>query len=1093
MSEHQNPGEDHTTIIPRAESSMDEIEDLLFENWDRYQVLDFLGGGATSKVYKAIDRTLNRKVALKFIWGEDPTTEKRFIREARTQAQIDHPHVCKIHEVGNFSGRPYIAMQLIEGETLGTASSKMTLEQKVVVMKQVADAIQAAHRLGIIHRDIKPANIMVEKTESGWQSYVLDFGLARETAVEGVTLTGMILGTPAFMSPEQAWGDTQKIDRRSDVYGIGATSYFVFTGRPPFDGGSMEIILKLAHEDPDYIRKISPQIPIDLETIVMKCLEKDPDRRYDSAKAIAEDLQHYLNGDSIQARPPSLAYTASKKIRKHKTLAIVLAVSALLILSLAGTSIYSWWRTRKQIQIANEFAHISEEMNWRMRVARMAHLHDLAADNKQIVEVMDVVKKRMEEAGSLSEAPGNYALGRGFMELSKFDEAKTYLEKAWNSGFQTPQNAYALGLTLGHLYQQELESIQAFEKPAQRKEKIKEIEKKYREPALNFLRLSQGSQSESKEYAEGLIAYYEKKYPEALQKAEHARKSVWWLYEAEKLKGDIWMSEGIEEFDRANYDAAIKKYNAAGDAYKNAIQTARNDPALYESDCKRWLKVLLVESARGGSLKSPMDQGLAACDLALTADPNSGTAYSKKAEIWWRYGEDSYYRGTYPHEAVDNSIRFAEAAIQRNNHDYNALFELGNAYGLKAEFEETSHLDATQSWNKSIEYYKKVIPLQPNFPNVYSTGAISYIALAQSQIAHGVDPRANLNQAIQDCQKAAKLAPDSVAAFNTLGTAYIILAEYERRHGLNAEASIKNAEEALNKAVAVSPQHPVPYENLATVYYDRARDELNSGKNPWNSVQQSLSSAQKTLKLGGDAYPTSYSIAARALSVEAEYKVLMGENPAELLSQSTEKLLTSMKLGSNEPLTIYTALLNNDCIQADFEIDKNGNPTSALDDARKYYKKATSELHDSSLEIWNSKVSLFNAKWQIRKGQLAEPSLNAANDSLQSVLKQDSSDTFLFMTFAELMELKAKSLQHKKQPLEDVISQGLSFTKKALEINPKQAEAFIEEGKLYVIAGQSELAKKSFEQAFAINSNLKRKYSPISESLIASSSSANQK
>lgn len=779
MSEHQNPGEEHTTIIPRSEPGTDEINNLNFENWDRYQVLDFLGGGATSKVYKAIDRTLNRKVALKFIWGEDPTTEKRFIREARTQAQIDHPHVCKIHEVGNFSGRPYIAMQLIEGETLGVASSKMTLEQKVVVMKQVADAIQAAHRLGIIHRDIKPANIMMEKTEAGWHSYVLDFGLARETAVEGVTLTGMILGTPAFMSPEQAWGDVQKIDRRSDVYGIGATCYYVFSGRPPFDGGSMEIILKLAHDDPDYLRKISPQIPIDLETIVMKCLEKDPDRRYDSTKAVADDLQHYLNGDSIQARPPSFTYVASKKIRKHKTLATVLAVSTILVLSLAATSIYSWWRTGKQIQIANEFAHISEEMNWRMRVARMAHLHNLANDNKQIIQVMDSVKKRMHEAGSFSEAPGNYALGRGFMELAKFDEAKTYLEKAWNSGYQTPQNAYALGLTLGHLYQRELESVQTFEK-AQRKEKIKEIEKEYREPALNFLRRSQGSQSESKEYAEGLIAFYEKKYPEALEKAERARKSVWWLYEAVKLEGDVRMSEGIEEFDRANYDAAMKKYSAAGDAYKNAIQIARNDPSLYESDCKRWIKVMLVENARGGSVKEPMNQGLAACDLALTADPDSASAYSKKAEIWWRYGDDLYYRGTYPQEAVDNSIRFAQAAVQRNNQDYNALFELGNAYGLKAEFEDNSNLDGTKSWNKSIEYFNSVIKLQPNFPNVYSTGAISYISLAQAQIAHGADPRTNLNHAIQDCQKAVKLSPDSVAAFNTLGTAYIILAEFER-------------------------------------------------------------------------------------------------------------------------------------------------------------------------------------------------------------------------------------------------------------------------------------------------------------------------
>ncbi len=1075
MSEHQNPGEEHTTIIPRSESATDEIDDLNFENWDRYQVVDFLGGGATSKVYKAIDRTLNRKVALKFIWGEDPTTEKRFIREARTQAQIDHPYVCKIHEVGNFSGRPYIAMQLIEGETLGSASTKMTLEQKVVVMKQVADAIQAAHRLGIIHRDIKPANIMVEKTETGWHSYVLDFGLARESAVEGVTLTGMILGTPAYMSPEQAWGDSQKIDRRSDVYGIGATFYFVCTGRPPFDGGSMEIILKLANADPDYIRKISPQIPHDVETIVMKCLEKDPDRRYDSAKAVAEDLQHYLNGDSIQARPPSLTYLASKKIRKYKALAIVLGVSTILVLAMAGTSIYSWWRTGKQIQIANEFAHISEEMNWRMRVARMAHLHNLGEDNKQVIQIMNSVKKRMQEAGSLSQPPGNYALGRGFMELSKFDEARKYLEKAWNSGYQTPQNAYALGLTLGHLYQQELESAQAFENPTLRQAKIKEIEQKYREPALNFLRRSQGSQSESKEYAEGLIAFYEKKYPEALEKASSARKSVWWLYEAAKLEGDVWMSEGIEEFDHANYDAAIKKYAEAGNAYKNAIRIARNDPSLYESDCKRWLRVMLVENARGGSLKEPMNQGLSACDLALIADPDSATAYSKKAEIWWRYGEDSYYRGTYPQEAVDNSIRFAQAAIQRNKEDYNALFELGNAYGLKAEFEETSNLDGTKSWNKSIEYYKTVSKLQPNFPNVYSTGAISYIALAQTQISQGADPRANLSQAIEDCQKAAKLAPDSVAAFNTLGTAYIILAEYERKHGLSTEASMKNAAEALNKAATVSPKHPVPYENLATVYYDRARDELNSGLNPANSVQQSVSSSKKTLELGGDAYPTAYSIAGRALLVEAQYKILIGEDPEDLLHQSIEKISQAMKLGSNEPLTLFTALINDYYTAADFEMNKKADPSIALGNAWKFYHQATSQLHDPQLDIWGGKLNVFNARWQMQKGRSPELNLNRADDLLQSALKRDP-DVDLFTTFADLMEIKAEWLQKKNQPFDAEFSEGLSFTKKALEINPKHSEAFIVEGKLYQLKNSVDLAKHSFEQAFAINSNLKRKY-----------------
>ena len=329
----KEPFSDQTTVVPRKKTHTpqeDTPEEISFEGWERYQVSDFLGEGATSRVYKAIDPSLNRKVALKFIIERDSGTEKRFIREARAQAQIEHPNVCKIHEVGIFSGKHYIAMQFIEGQTLGVAAEKMTVEQKILTMKQVAEAVHAAHRIGIIHRDIKPSNVMVEKTDAGWHPYVPDFGLARETATEGATVTGMVFGTPSFMPPEQAWADSQKIDRRSDVYSLGATLYYILSRRAPYSGNTMEVILQLSQNDPPALRKISPELPKDLETIVMKCLERNPDRRYDSAKALAEDLERYLNGDSIQARPVTLSYRLQKKIRKHKNVAAILTISILL-------------------------------------------------------------------------------------------------------------------------------------------------------------------------------------------------------------------------------------------------------------------------------------------------------------------------------------------------------------------------------------------------------------------------------------------------------------------------------------------------------------------------------------------------------------------------------------------------------------------------------------------------------------------------------------------------------------------------------------------------------------------------------------------
>jgi serine/threonine-protein kinase len=204
--------------------------------WDRYELLDLLGKGGMGMVYRARDRRLDRIVAIKFLRVADPDATMRFLREARAQARIEHPHVCRVYEVGEIEGRAYIALQYVDGEPLQVAARKMPLEAKITVLRDVAMALHEAHRLGIVHRDVKPANIMVERTgDDQWVPIVTDFGLAREATVEiGLTASGAVLGTPAYMSPEQARGDIRLVDRRSDVYGLGATLYELLTGGPPF-------------------------------------------------------------------------------------------------------------------------------------------------------------------------------------------------------------------------------------------------------------------------------------------------------------------------------------------------------------------------------------------------------------------------------------------------------------------------------------------------------------------------------------------------------------------------------------------------------------------------------------------------------------------------------------------------------------------------------------------------------------------------------------------------------------------------------------------------------------------------------------------
>lgn len=269
------------------------------DRWKNYRDLRFVAEGGVGRIFAAQDPSLKRTVALKFLRSDEPELARRFMLEAQHQARVEHPNICKVFEVGEWRGQAYLAMQFIQGETLEKAAVRMSLGEKIEMLEVAAVAVNAAHREGLIHRDIKPANILVEwRAGEKPKPYVLDFGLAKGVDGQDLTLHGTILGTMHYMAPEQAMGQIDRIGRRTDVYGLGATLFRILTGRmmPAADGNP---------EDPGRLRRWAPDIPAGLEAIVMKCLEKDPDRRYESALALAEDLRRCREED------PGLVHSGS--------------------------------------------------------------------------------------------------------------------------------------------------------------------------------------------------------------------------------------------------------------------------------------------------------------------------------------------------------------------------------------------------------------------------------------------------------------------------------------------------------------------------------------------------------------------------------------------------------------------------------------------------------------------------------------------------------------------------------------------------------------------------------------------------------------
>ena len=299
----------------------------------RYRPEVYLGEGGMGRVFRVLDLRLNRRVALKFFRTHASLSAAAFLREVQAQARIDHPNVARVFEAGEHEGVPFLSVQMIQGSTLAQAAGGLGIREKVDVIRQAALGVHAAHVLGIVHRDLKPTNIMLEADgEGGWKAMVVDFGLARDLAEEPSRTTTM-MGTPAYMSPEQIEGPQVLVGPHSDVYALGVTLFEILAGRPPFLGSSQaELLRAILDSDPPPLRSMNPTLPQDLEAVIQRCMDRDVLKRYDSAKDLADDLERYLAGVPVSVKPESPVSRLVRRIRRNP----LPVASAAAILVLAG-------------------------------------------------------------------------------------------------------------------------------------------------------------------------------------------------------------------------------------------------------------------------------------------------------------------------------------------------------------------------------------------------------------------------------------------------------------------------------------------------------------------------------------------------------------------------------------------------------------------------------------------------------------------------------------------------------------------------------------------------------------------------------------
>ena len=342
-----------------------------------YELVEEIARGGMGLVFKARQRSLGRWVAVKVVAGgvlAAPDFVKRFRNEAEAAAALDHPHIVPIYEIGEAGGQPFFSMKLLEGGTLVQRARREPLAPAVAarLMVKVAGAVHYAHQRGVLHRDIKPNNILLD---AAGEPFLTDFGLARLVERDStLTHTIAMLGTPAYMSPEQARGEARSLTTAADVYGLGAVLYELLTGQPPFAGGtSVETVRLVLDSEPRRPSMLNAAVDRDLETICLKCLEKEPARRYGSAEALADDLERWRRNEPIRARPTTSMERLVKWVRRRPAVAGLVATALTALLAVFVITSVLTWRLGAAREEVGRQAEANRRGAVRLLVARAGH------------------------------------------------------------------------------------------------------------------------------------------------------------------------------------------------------------------------------------------------------------------------------------------------------------------------------------------------------------------------------------------------------------------------------------------------------------------------------------------------------------------------------------------------------------------------------------------------------------------------------------------------------------------------------------------------------------------------------------------------
>lgn len=1061
--------------------------------WERYRCLGLLGSGGMGQVFEAWDPALRRRVAIKLLRGDDPELVRRFLREAQAQARVDHPNVCKVFEAGETGSRPFIAMQLVAGEPLSRVWADLSVEQKALLLKHVAEALHAAHKLGLVHRDLKPGNIMVERAEDGsLHPYVVDFGLVRELGAESLTVDGAAIGTPSFMAPEQAAGETARIDRRTDVYALGATLYAVLGGQPPFSGATaVEVLRKVIDQEPTPLPQVTAGVPGDLVTIVMKCLEKEPGRRYDSARALAEDLGRFLEGEPVVARPASVVYRLGKRVRKNR-LAFALGGAAMVMTLVLGTL---WLAERRaasrRAELAQRFGEQVRDMEWMLRADYLAPPHDIRPVRQRLRQRVATLQQAIGTLGRPALGPGNLAIGRALFALAEPQAAREHLAGAWESGYRTPEVAYFLGASLGELYRRELERVRGLTGTRARKDQVERVQAELREPALALLRQSGGVEGVSPAYVQGLIALYEQRHEDGFASVREAAAGPAWAYESELLAGLLYLDAGLEA-SRTRRDLPTRRAMLleARRQFEAAHTKGRSDPAPQIGLCKTNLYLLTgrVFLQQEAAPQEEIDAALASCDAVLVVDPESREGLVARAGLRIAIGGVAQRTGDDPTTHFETAIADCGRALAAEPANRTALSFRAYARKQLGYFRAPKDRRGIDDLRAALADYRRGLALQPGDPEILTNIGDCYLGIVSYAPAHGDDVLPVLDEGMAALEAGVKAAPGHRGLAMSLGSLALMRSRYEAEHGLDPLPSARRAAAAC-QAAAEGATSPEEHRNLALALLDLAERTLDVGQDPSEVLERAVAAADRAHGINA-GYNLPLRVRALALALRGEHAALSGRDPRPWIARAIADLGAALTLPPPDP-EMWLELAGVFLQKARVERESGRDAESPLREAETTLRRGRAAGDGSMLlALLEGELELERARERVGAGRDPGAAFRAAVERLGAAARMPDARAGERARLAEAHLHQARWLRSVGRPAGAEVKEGLAVVEQAISLNGRLAEAHAIRAALLAVRLQAQpdpatqrQARASLDRALALNPLLARRFAEVSVEL----------